>query len=411
MLSKPFITAFLALATAEIAKCSPLENRGDSMRPSRRWIPSVDKIRGVNLGSHFIVEPWMAYDEWNGMGCGSANDEWQCVKALGQDAADAAFKKHWDSWTTKDDISQIKSLGLNTVRVPVGFWLKEDLVDDGEYYPRGGLEYLDRLVGWCADAGIYVIMDLHGGPGVQTPNQQFTGHGVSYPGFYTQENYERANKFLEWMAERIHTNNSYRTVGTLQVMNEPVHASDYGSLAADMIANFYPSAWNRIRSREDQLGVSPSDRLHIQMMDKSWGSGDPSSHLPDTTSALYDDHRYYKWDGSVTTTKDGYLAAACRDDRGGGDVVVGEWSLAVADAVQSSDAFQVERAGADQVAWYRQYWAAQAQAFERSGGWVFWTWKCNWIGGFDDWRWCYKSAVAAGVIPGDAASAASLSPC
>lgn len=200
------------------------------------------------------------------MGCGSANDEWQCVNALGQDAADAAFKKHWDSWTTKDDISQIKSLGLNTVRIPVGFWLKEDLVYDGEYYPRGALQYLDRLVGWCADAGIYVIMDVHGGPGVQTPNQQFTGHSVSYPGFYTQDNYERANKFLEWMAERIHMNNSYRTVGTLQVMNEPVHASDYGSLAADMIANFYPNAWTRIRSREDQLGVSLNDRLHIQMM-------------------------------------------------------------------------------------------------------------------------------------------------
>lgn len=200
------------------------------------------------------------------VGCGSTNDEWQCVKALGQDAADAAFKKHWDSWTTQDDITQIKSLGLNTVRIPVGFWLKEDLVYDSEYYPRGGLAYLDRLVGWCADAGLYVIMDLHGGPGVQTPNQQFTGHSVSYPGFYTQENYERAYELLEWMAERIHTNDSYRTVGTLQVMNEPVHASDYSSLAADMIANFYPGAWNRIRDREDKLGVSSSDRLHIQMM-------------------------------------------------------------------------------------------------------------------------------------------------
>ncbi|KAI1777015.1 glycoside hydrolase family 5 protein [Hypoxylon cercidicola] len=410
MLSRPFITAFLALAGARIAKSIPLEDRGDSTRPTRRWLPSVDKIRGVNLGSHFVIEPWMASDEWTSMGCGSANDEWQCVKALAQDAADAAFKKHWDSWTTKDDISQIKSLGLNTVRIPVGFWIKEDLVYGNEYYPRGGLEYLDRLVGWCADAGIYVIMDLHGGPGVQIPDQQYTGHSVSYPGFYTQENYERACNFLEWMAERIHTNSSYRTVGTLQVMNEPVHASDYGSLAADMIANFYPAAWNRIRSREDKLGVSSSDRLHIQMMGTAWGSGDPSSHLHDTTFALYDDHRYYKWDGSVTTTKEGYIAAACKDNRGDSSTIVGEWSLAVADSVQSSDEFQIANRP-DQVEWYRQFWAAQAQAFEKSGGWVFWAWKCNWIGGVDEWRWCYKSAVAAGAIPKDASSAASISPC
>lgn len=140
------------------------------------WLPGSDKIRGVNLGSQFIIEPWMASDEFSSMGCGGLNDEWSCVQKLGQDAADAAFQKHWDTWITQDDISQIKSLGLNTVRIPVGFWIREDLVQQGEFFPRGGIQYLDRLVGWCNDAGIYVIMDLHGGPGAQFPNQQYTGH-------------------------------------------------------------------------------------------------------------------------------------------------------------------------------------------------------------------------------------------
>ncbi|OTA94889.1 glycoside hydrolase family 5 protein [Hypoxylon sp. CO27-5] len=370
-----------------------LESSSESAQPSKRWLPSGSKVRGVNLGSQFIIEPWMAHDEWQSMGCGNANDEWQCVQALGQEKADAAFKKHWDTWTTQDDISQIKSLGLN-----FGYWIREDLVNDGEHFPRGGLQYLDRLVGWCADAGIYVIMDLHGGPGAQFPNQQYTGHGVSNPGFYTKDNYERAYKFLEWMAERIHTNNNYRTVGTLEVINEPVHAGDYPSQAADMVANYYPNAWTRIRNAEDKLN------------DKSWGSGDPSSHLPDKTLALYDDHRYYKWDGSVQTTKDGYISAACNDNRGGSDVIVGEWSISVADSVESNDEFGIKNRP-DQVDWYRKYWAAQVQTFEKSGGWVFWAWKCNWIGGMDEWRWCYKSAVAAGVIPKDAGSAASLSPC
>lgn len=200
------------------------------------------------------------------VGCGNANDEWQCVKALGQDKADAAFKKHWDTWTTQDDIKTIKSYGLNTVRIPVGYWIREDLVKQGEYFPRGGLSYLDRLVGWCADAGIYVIMDLHGGPGAQFPNQQYTGHGVSSPGFYTQDNYERAYKFLEWMANRIHTNSNYRTVGTLEVINEPVHSGDYPSQAADMVANYYPNAWTRIRNAEKKLNVAADKQLNIQMM-------------------------------------------------------------------------------------------------------------------------------------------------
>ena len=118
----------------------------------------------------------MANDEWNSMGCGGTNDEWKCVEAIGQEAADAAWATHWDTWITKEDIDQIASYGLNTIRVPVGFWIKEDLVYDDEFYPRGGLEYLDRLVGWAREAGLYVIMDLYGGPGSQYPNQQFTGH-------------------------------------------------------------------------------------------------------------------------------------------------------------------------------------------------------------------------------------------
>ena len=142
------------------------------------WTPQAKsasfKFRGVNLGSQFIIERWMAEDEWKSMGCDWTYDEWNCTKLLGQEKADAAFQKHWNSWITQGDIKEIASLGLNTVRIPVGFWMREDLVQKGEYYPRGGLKYLDRLVGWCKDAGLYVIVDLHGGPGSQNPNEEFT---------------------------------------------------------------------------------------------------------------------------------------------------------------------------------------------------------------------------------------------
>lgn len=110
------------------------------------------------------------------MGCGQSNDEWKCVELLGQEQADAAFAKHWSSWITHEDIINISALGLNVVRIPVGFWIKEDLVQEGEFYPRGGLQYLDQLVGYAADSGLFVIIDLHGGPGSQITNQQFTGH-------------------------------------------------------------------------------------------------------------------------------------------------------------------------------------------------------------------------------------------
>jgi hypothetical protein len=236
-----------------------------------------------------------------------------------------------------------------------------------------------------------------------------TQQGVNYPGFYTIDNFGRAAEFLYWMADRIHTNDQYTNVGALQVMNEPVHSGDYPSEAAYMIESFYPNAWTSIRNAEDALNVADENRLHIQFMGNAWGSGDPTSNLPSTDKALFDDHRYYKWDPSVQTSKDGYLNAVCGDNREYG-IIIGEWSLSVADNVEHNDEFGI-RDRPDQAGWYRSFFNAQVQTFEKAGGWVFWTWKCNYIGGMDEWRWCYKSAVAAGAIPEDAASAAGQSPC
>lgn len=102
----------------------------------RAWLPTgqgrslsaftngnTSKIRGVNLGSHFIVEPWMAYGEWvDTMGCKDASgnqyrSEWDCVQGLGQDVANTVFKKHWQRWITEEDISTMVEYGLNTIRV------------------------------------------------------------------------------------------------------------------------------------------------------------------------------------------------------------------------------------------------------------------------------------------------------
>ena len=83
---------------------------------------------------------------------------------------------HWETWITEDDIKEIASLGLNAVRIPVGYWMYEDIIQEGEYWPRGGIWHLDRIVGLCKKYGIYVLIGLHSGPGISSPNEQFTGH-------------------------------------------------------------------------------------------------------------------------------------------------------------------------------------------------------------------------------------------
>ena len=117
----------------------------------------------------------MANDEWNAMGCGGTLSEFDCVSKLGQAAANSAFQAHWARWTTQADIQQMQSYGINTIRVPVGYWMKEDLVYTSEHFPQGGLQYLEQICGWASDAGFYIIIDLHGAPGAQVAQNPDTG--------------------------------------------------------------------------------------------------------------------------------------------------------------------------------------------------------------------------------------------
>ncbi|KAJ5438020.1 glucan endo-1-6-beta-glucosidase B [Penicillium daleae] len=250
------------------------------------FLASKGKIRGVNLGSQFIFEPWIGENAWNDMGC---------------DAANIAFPKHWASWITQDDITEMVSYGLNTIRVPVGYWLREVLVySDSEHFPQGGLDYVKNLCGWASDAGMYIIRDLRAAPEAQTPRNAFTGQMAPEAGFY------------------------------------------------------------RIRANEASAGIDKNDYLHIQMMDKLWGSGDPNQYLDDLYYAAYDDHRYLKWDTSVDVSHGSYIRESCNDNRDSNNpTIVGEWSLALPDNVQSTSDWNPS----SNMDFYKKWFAAQVHSY------------------------------------------------
>ena len=54
----------------------------------------------------------------------------------------------WESWLTQDDVDGMVAAGLNSVRIPLGFWIVEDIVDTShEHYPRLSLSIIKILAG------------------------------------------------------------------------------------------------------------------------------------------------------------------------------------------------------------------------------------------------------------------------
>ncbi len=100
-----------------LMKCEHIQykiRRGD--------IPS----RGVNLGGWLVVEHWMTSDSiiWQGVPNSiSDGGEYQTMKFWGHSEGDWRFEQHRATWIVESDIAEIAKYGLNTVRVPVGFWI------------------------------------------------------------------------------------------------------------------------------------------------------------------------------------------------------------------------------------------------------------------------------------------------
>ena len=73
----------------------------------------------------------MVGNEWsNVLNCGNTGSEFDCVSKLGQSQANANWARHWSSFITSSDLDTMSSFSLNTIRIPVGYWIWESLKYD-----------------------------------------------------------------------------------------------------------------------------------------------------------------------------------------------------------------------------------------------------------------------------------------
>lgn len=368
--------------------------------------PSCLIVCSPKLLGWLISEKWMMLNEWSTMGCGSSASEFDCMRdhyaGSNREAGNQAFEQHWKTWIDAASVQSVHDVGLNTIRIPIGYWSYNDIVDTAsEPFPDGSrmLPYLDAVVQKAADLGIYVIIDLHGAPGGQQQDV-FTGQNPSPAGFFNDYNYGRAEKWLTWMTKRIHSNSAYSTVGMIEVLNEPVSRHDGGNRFPapgedpGLVQTYYPGALKAVRDAEASLNIADNKKLHVQFMSNKWDSGDPrtSATVANDPFTAFDDHNYIGF--ALANGGDQYslMHSACTDSRlvnGESFDITGEWSMTSSVDWQDSSFFS-------------KFFTAQQQLYETPGmsGWVYWTWKTE----LNDPRWTYSYATYLKYIPTDAAS-------
>ncbi len=198
---------------------------------------STINLKGISLGNWLMPEGYMFKFE-------VAKAPRQIFSAfdrlLGPERASAFWRQYRDTYITQDDIKFIKSVGFNMVRVPLHYRLF--MTADGEISGEGWA-LLDRVVGWAAAAGLYVIPDLHAAPGGQTGINHDDGPG--YPlMFYVPRDRDLTVKLWRAVAQRYSGN---PTILGYDILNEPIAPyHDVATLNA-RLEPFYKRATAAIR--------------------------------------------------------------------------------------------------------------------------------------------------------------------
>ena len=215
----------------------------------------IDRIKGVNLGNWLVLEKWMSPALFEGT---TAEDEYYLPAQLSREVYEARIRQHRSEYINERDFVYIRSLGLNSVRIPVPYFI----FGDREPF-IGCVEELDKAFAWAKRYGLTILIDLHTAPGSQNG---FDNGGISGVCKWAQS--PREVEFVLTVLERLcRRYGSHESLLGVQILNEPISeemwdvmdiqkryppvdpimAAGSKGISTEFLKEFYYTAYDRMR--------------------------------------------------------------------------------------------------------------------------------------------------------------------
>ncbi len=247
-------------------------------------------IKGVNLAHWLNQEGYMfnfqkrSAHQINEMFC----------QLVGPEYTAKFWKDFIDNYITLEDMEFIKSTGANTVRLPLHYKLftNEDFMGSND--PDLGFEILDRVIEWCKQTGLYVVVDLHCAPGGNSGDNIDDSHG--YPWLFESDAQQRKTcELWKKIADRC---KGEAIVLGYELLNEPIPST---------FKHLYPQL-HPVLKRITQA-IREVDQNHIVI----WGGANYNDDFTvfDVNDLAFDNkimfacHRYgSQWIGNFTEFRD-----------------------------------------------------------------------------------------------------------
>lgn len=264
----------------------------------------LDYIKGVNLGNWLVLEKWMNPALFDGT---TADDEYYLPTQLDPAVYEARIRTHRAEYINERDFATIKSWGLNSVRIPVPYFIF------GDRAPFiGCIDELDKAFNWAEKYGLTILIDLHTAPMSQNG---FDNGGISGVCKWAQlpDEVEFVLSVLERLARRY---GHRRALMGIEIINEPNTttcwpmanvterykavdpelAEGTGPIAFDWLKNFYITAYHRLRDADK--GALPADKavvFHDGFDIEQWKDfmrGPDGKLAPEFKNVVLDTHQY-----------------------------------------------------------------------------------------------------------------------
>ncbi|KAF7357012.1 Glycoside hydrolase family 5 protein [Mycena venus] len=354
------------------------------------------KQRGVNLGSWFVLERWITDAPFRSAAPPAQSD---LDVARGQNAR-SVLEVHYANWITESDWAWISDRGLNTVRIPIGYYHlcgADSSVLTGTDFENfsdvfsGAWVRLIQAIETAQRFGLGVLLDLHAAPGKQNKDAHA---GTSNPATFFSNRRNRMHTIHVLRTLVTHLNaHSPRLVNVvgIELLNEPQPPVDAE------LKNWYSTAIKDISALDPTLPIYLGD---------CWKTDQYAEYIkstPHPSPLLVLDHHLYRcFTSSDISTPASSHAQALTDksaatprmfarvaeilDSAGAGFIVGEWSGALNPGSLTGSPDDT-----------KNYVTAQLQLYEaHCSGNFFWTYKKI---GHRDRGWCLRDAVDGGVFP------------
>ncbi|WFD33249.1 hypothetical protein MCUN1_000062 [Malassezia cuniculi] len=367
------------------------------------------KQRGVNLGAWFSLEAWLTPSLFE-KAKDPKDSEHDLVSALSTDEARALLENHWDNFINDGDWQWMASHGINSVRLPVGYFhvlagFQEEKVrallsgTDFEKYAdvyQGAWPRIQNAIETARKHNIGVLLDLHSAPGCQNADGHSgmsTGKVKMWEGFHSGKNQRKTTEILVALASAL---GEHENVIGLELLNEPQNHSD-----------LHP--WYEKTIHEIRTSASPAGRTLPLYIGDGWATDHYADLVGKKSAAdnfLVLDHHYYRafTNEDHNTAAEAHAQAIDPDANGhcagnlanqaskcNGSIIIGEWSGAL-----NPNSFQKSQIQSKLQA-RTMFSQAEWKAFERiTAGYYYWTLKKE---GGPDPGWCLYTAIEKGSMP------------